>query len=159
MAVRPRTNGTEGGGEALRLACWNADCVRGRKLQLEQFLSENGVDICLLNETHLETKRALTFANYVCHRTDRPAWGGGTAILVRKGIHHYAAPVSDLQQLEATAIHLVLATRPISRPMSESDLTECLSGGFPVLMASDLNEKQTDSNSRLMRARGSLLRD
>jgi hypothetical protein len=61
MAVRPRTNG----GKALRLACRNADGFRGRKLKLEQFLSELGVDICLLNEKHLELVRALRFANYL----------------------------------------------------------------------------------------------
>ena len=31
--------------KALRLACWNADGVRGRKLQLEHFLNQHGVDI------------------------------------------------------------------------------------------------------------------
>jgi exonuclease III len=59
----------------LRLAYWNADGVCGRKLELEQFLSEHGVDICLLNETHLESGRALKFANYVCHRMDCPTRG------------------------------------------------------------------------------------
>jgi exonuclease III len=66
MAVLPRT---------LRLTYWNADGVRDRKLELEQFLSEHGVDICLLNETHLESVRGVRFANYVCHRTDRPTRG------------------------------------------------------------------------------------
>jgi hypothetical protein len=61
--------------KALRLAYWNADGVRGRKLELEEFLSEHGVDIFLLNETHLESGRGLKFANYVCHRTDRPTRG------------------------------------------------------------------------------------
>jgi hypothetical protein len=155
-------------GKALRLACWNADGDRGRKLELEQFLSEHGFDICLLNETHLVAERALRFANYVCHRTDRPTPGGGTAILFHKGIDHYAVPVSGLQYLEATAIHLVLATRPVklvsaylapTRPMIESDLTECLTGGIPVLMAGDLKAKHKDWNSRLTTARGSLLRN
>jgi hypothetical protein len=89
-----------------------ASGVRGRKLELKQFLSEHGVDICLLNETHLKSDQALRFANYVCHRTDRPIRGGGTAILVRRGIDHYAVPVSGLQ-LEATAILLLCATRPV----------------------------------------------
>jgi exonuclease III len=97
----------------LRLAYWNADGVRDRKLELEQFLGDYGVDVCLLNETHLTSGRALRFANYVCHRTDRPTLGGGTAILVHRGIDHYPVPVSGLQQLEATAIHLVLATRKV----------------------------------------------
>jgi hypothetical protein len=63
-------------------------------LELEQFLSEHGVDIRLLNEIHLVAERALRFANYVCHRTDRSTPGGGTVILVHKGIDHYAVPVS-----------------------------------------------------------------
>jgi exonuclease III len=164
MAARPRRTP----GKALRLAYWNADGVSGRNLELEQFLSEHGVDICLLNETHLVVERALRFANYVCHRTDQPTPGGGTVILVHKGIDHYAVPVSGLQYLEATAIHLVLATRPVklvsaylapTRLLIESDLTECLRGGIPVIMAGDLNAKHKDWNSRLTTARGSLPRD
>jgi hypothetical protein len=163
MAARPRTRG-----KALRLAWWNADGVRGRKLELEQFLSEHGVDICLLNETHLEAGRALKFANYVCHRTDRPTLGGGRANLVHKGIDHYAVPVSGLQYLSATAIHLLLASRPVKLVsaylwptllMIESDLTECLSEGIPALMAGVLNAKHTVWNSRLIRSRGSFMRE
>jgi hypothetical protein len=75
---------------------------------------------------------------------------------------------SGLQHLEATAIHLVLATRPVNlvtvylsptRHLIESDLSECLSGEFPVLVAGDLNAKHTDWNSRLTTVKGSLLRD
>jgi hypothetical protein len=93
--------------------------------------------------------------------------GGRTAILVRRGKKHYAVPLSGLQHPK-TAIHLVLATRPVKlvaayisriRPVIASNLTECLSGGFPVLMAGDLNAKHTDWISRLITARGSLLRD
>jgi len=32
---------------ALRLACWNADGVRGRKLQLEHSLYQHGADMSL----------------------------------------------------------------------------------------------------------------
>ena len=38
-------------GEALCLACWNAEGLRGRKLELEHFHSHHGVDICLLRHT------------------------------------------------------------------------------------------------------------
>jgi hypothetical protein len=135
---------------------------------MDQFLSEHGVDICLLNETHLESGRAFRFANYVCYRTDRQARCGGTAILVRRDIDHCAVPVSGLRHLEATATHLVLANRLVkivvaylspTRPLIESGLNECLSWGLPVLMAGDLNAKHTDWNSRLITARGALLRD
>jgi hypothetical protein len=77
-------------------------------------------------------------------------------------------PVSGLRHLEATAIHLVSANRPVkivaaylslTRPLIELDLNECLSGGLPVLMASDLIAKHTDWNSRFITTRGALLRD
>jgi hypothetical protein len=164
MATRPRRTP----GKALLLASWNADGFRCRKLELEQFPSKHGVDICLLNEIHLETGRALRFTNCLCHRTDRTTPGGGTAIFVHKGIDHYAVPVSGLQYLEATATNLVLVARPVklvsaylahTRPLVESDLTECLSRGIPVLMAGDRNAKHKDWNSRLTTARGPILRD
>jgi hypothetical protein len=109
MTVRHRTNL----GKALQLPCSNADGVRGRKLELQQFLSDHGVDIFLLNETHLESYRTLRLANQVCHRSNRPPRGGGTANLIRRGIDNYAVPVLGLQHLEATAIHIVLATTPV----------------------------------------------
>ena len=56
MAARPRRTVR---GKALRLACWNADGVRGRKLELEHFLSHHFVDICLLSVTFLNSGQAL----------------------------------------------------------------------------------------------------
>jgi endonuclease/exonuclease/phosphatase family metal-dependent hydrolase len=62
----------------------------------------------------------------------------------------------------------VLANRPVelvpayllpARPLIQSDLTECLSGGFPVLLAGDLNAKHTDWNSRLTSTTGLTLSD
>jgi exonuclease III len=54
MAARPRRTNVA---KALRLACWNADGVRGRKLELEHFLSQDGVDVCLLTETRLRGRQ------------------------------------------------------------------------------------------------------
>jgi hypothetical protein len=48
MAARPRRSTVK----VLRLAFWNADGVRGRKIELDHFLAQHGVDVCLLNETH-----------------------------------------------------------------------------------------------------------
>jgi len=87
--------------------------MRGRKLELEHFRSQHGVDICLLIETFLNPGQAFRLPNYVCHRTDRPTAGGGTAILVRRGIVHYSVPVPVLTHLEATAIQVTLAGRPV----------------------------------------------
>ena len=164
MTTHPRRSARV---KPLRLACWNADGVRGRKLELEHFLGQHGVDICLLSETYLNPGQPFRLANYVCHRTDRPTLGGGTAILVRRGIVHHSVPVPGLTHLEATAIQVTLAGRPVivlaaylspTRPLIGADLSSCFGWGLPVLMAGDLNAKHVDWNSRLTTRRGKLLR-
>jgi hypothetical protein len=87
--------------------------VRGRKLELEHFLNQHGVDICLLSETFLNPGQAFRLANYVCHRTDRLTAGDGTAIPVRRGIVHHSVPVPGLTHLEATAIQVTMAGKPV----------------------------------------------
>ena len=87
--------------------------MRGRKLELEHFLSQTGVDNCLLSETFLNSGQAFRLVNYVCQRTDRPTTGSGTAILVRRGIVHHSVPVPGLNHLEATAIQITLAGKPV----------------------------------------------
>jgi hypothetical protein len=53
MAAGPRKTNVA---KALRLACWNDYGVRGRKPELEHFLSQHKVGICLLAQTHLREK-------------------------------------------------------------------------------------------------------
>ena len=72
MAAHPRRTEQS---KLLRLACLNADGVRGRKLELEHFLSQHGVDICLLSEPFLNPGQAFRLANYVCHCTADLQWG------------------------------------------------------------------------------------
>ena len=153
-------------GKALHLTCWNADGVRGRKLELEHFLNQHCVDICLLSETFLNPGQAFRLTNYVCHPTDKLTAGCRTAILVRRGIVHHSVPVPG--HLESTAIQVTLAGKPVkilaaylspSRPLIGADLSACFGGGLPVLMAGDLNAKHEDWNSRLSTRRGKHLRD
>ena len=153
--------------KALRLACWNEDGVRDRKLELEHFLSQHGVDTCPLSVTFLKHDQAYRLAKYFCNRTDRPTAAGGTATLVRRGIVHHSEPVPGLTHLEDTAVQVTLAGRPVkilaayllhSRPLIGADLTPCFSGGLPVLMPGDLNAKHVDWNSRLTTRRGKHLR-
>ena len=80
---------------------------------MEHFLSQHGVDICLLSEIFLNPVQASRLDNYVCHRLDRLTAGVNTAILVRRGIVHHSVPVPGLTQLEATVIQVILAGRPV----------------------------------------------
>jgi hypothetical protein len=65
-------------------------------------------------------------------------------------------------------VSAVLASKPVkilavylsqSRSLFASDLSTCLGGGLPVLMAGDLNDKHVEWNSRLVTKRGRLSRD
>jgi len=167
MAVRPRRK--EWGRELL-LACWNADGLRGRKLELEHFLSQHDVEICILSETFLNPGQTFRLANFACHRTDRMTAGGNTAILIRRGIVHHSVPVAGLTYLRGTALQVKLARRSLkiiaaylspSHPLLGADLTPVSAGGggLPVLLACDLNAKHVDWESRLNTKQGKLLRD
>jgi hypothetical protein len=77
-------------------------------------------------------------------------------------------PVPGLTHLEATAVQITLAGRPVkilaaylspTRPLFGGDLTAYFGGGLPVLLAGDLNAKHVDWNSPLTTRRGKLLRD
>jgi len=91
--------------------------------------------------------------NYICHRTDRLTEGGGTAMLVRRGIDHYALPVHCLRHLEATAIYVVMGSKPVKilavylkpiRPLYALYLSACLGGVLPIPIAGDSNAKHVD---------------
>jgi exonuclease III len=132
MAARTtRTKWTK----ALRLACWNAEGVRSRKQELDHFLGQHGIDKCLLAETHLRAREVFRLANYVCHRSDRLTEGGGTAIQVRRGIVHHAVPVQGLQHLEATAIQVMLAAKPVKILAAYLSPTRPLIACLPALAA------------------------
>jgi hypothetical protein len=83
--------------------------VRGRKHDLEHFLNQHGIDICLLSGILVNPGQAFRVANYVSHRTNRLTARGGTVILVRRCIAHQSLPVSGLNHFEATAIQVILA--------------------------------------------------
>jgi len=51
--------------KALRLACCNADGIGGRKQELDYFLGQHEIDMCLLTETHLRAGDVFWMANYV----------------------------------------------------------------------------------------------
>jgi len=52
MAARSRSTERS---KDLRLACSSVDGVHGTKLELENFVNQHGVDVCLLSKTFLNT--------------------------------------------------------------------------------------------------------
>jgi hypothetical protein len=65
----------------LYLTWWNENGLSGIKFELELFLNQHGVHICLLSVTFLDRGQNFRLANYVCHRTEllpagaaQPSW-------------------------------------------------------------------------------------
>jgi len=72
-------------------------------------------------------------------------------------------PIPGLTHLEATAIQVTLAGKPVlilaaylspSRPLIGADLNACFGGRLLVLMAGDLNAKHVDWNSQAVHETG-----
>ena len=70
---------------SLHIIFWNARSIRNKFHELFEFISNNNVDICLLNETWLDSKIKMLHPLYDCIRYDRETrTGGGVAILIKK---------------------------------------------------------------------------
>jgi hypothetical protein len=110
MAARPKRIATK----ALQLACWNANGIRGRKQVLAHFLGQHGIDMSVDRDPpQVWPSLPDGKLNYVCHRNNRLTAGGGTVILVCRGINYHAVPTQGLQHLEANAIQVKMGSKPV----------------------------------------------
>jgi len=149
--------------KVLRLACWNAELLCGRKLKLEHFINQQCVYICLLSEIFRNPGQAFWLPSYVCLHTDMMTAVSGTASMVRRSIVHNTVHVPGLTHLEATPIQdtlpgklmrtLAAYVSPL-RSLIGADTTTCFGGGLPGLMAGDFNAKHVVWISRLSTRRG-----
>lgn len=57
-----------------------------RRLQLTDFLVQNGVKVALLNETFLKPHIKFFIPGFKVFRNDSESHGGGTAIIVANGL-------------------------------------------------------------------------
>jgi hypothetical protein len=80
---------------------------------MEHFLSQQGVDIFLLSETFHNPGQAFWLCQFCLPPHRQTDSMGGTAILIRIDIVHHSVPVPGLTQLEATAIQVTLAVKPV----------------------------------------------
>lgn len=93
----------------LIIASWNACSLYPKRHELENFLTDEGIDIMLIQETFLRPCTTFKTPNYVTYRNDRPGrMGGGTAILIKRNIHHTPHQTPALEHIEATAIKITI---------------------------------------------------
>ncbi|KAK7096645.1 hypothetical protein V1264_003726 [Littorina saxatilis] len=66
---------------------WNAEGVRNKKQDLQQFLKTHSIDICCVQETHLNENHRFTMRGYESFRLDRAGGPkGGVLTLVKNTI-------------------------------------------------------------------------
>ena len=90
--------------EGINICTFNANSIKGQKLEIVQFLKEENIDILLVQETLLKTNDRFALPGYAIHRSDRSAKGGGTAIIIRRSIKHHRIIGPPNTTFEYTAI-------------------------------------------------------
>lgn len=155
-----------------RIHFWNCQGVARRRLELQNFVLEQSIDILLLNETHLNNNQPFKLPNYISHYTNRqttsvhPA-AGGTAILVNRRFSHHAVQVPTAN-IENTAIdikigntntRIIAAYKRPSLPLLTIDLDALIDSHPNSIIAGDLNAKHRLWSSRNPNPAGSILND
>lgn len=151
----------------LTAAIWNAEGIKGKKTEIEHFISQYNVDILLANETHLRGGERFRLRNMVSYRTDRQLQqGGGTAIFLRRSFIHHQEVIPPLTDMEATAVTISTSMGQITfvatylRPgnnLTRADLAAVLNLTDVILVGGDLNAKHPLWHSRRTNPRGNVL--
>ena len=83
---------------------WNAEGVSNKKTVLERYLYENNINICCIQETHLQEGNLFKIRGYQVFRSDRQGRKkGGVMTLVRNNL---CASETKRYMEEAEYIHL-----------------------------------------------------
>ncbi|GFY46800.1 RNA-directed DNA polymerase from mobile element jockey [Trichonephila inaurata madagascariensis] len=90
--------------ETLKIVTWNADSIRQKIAEFEEYVNRHDPDIVALQETFLQPYNSLNIPNYTTYRNDRLTHrGGGTAILIKNSIAHHSIDIRT-PTIENTAI-------------------------------------------------------
>ncbi|KAF7282598.1 hypothetical protein GWI33_002318 [Rhynchophorus ferrugineus] len=134
--------------KSLILMTWNANSLRGKQAELEDVMTFYHVDIVLIQETFLKPSHRLSFEHFFVYRNDRtPGRGGGTAILVRKGVKHELLPSLSVNNFETTSIKIDIQERPFvitslyrkSSAFNYAEYRSLVEGKFPKIIGGDFN--------------------
>ena len=74
-------------GYNLRLCHWNAKGIRPKKLEIQNVFKSKNIEVCRIQETHLNSNHRFSIIGYETFRRDRESGPkGGLLILVKKTI-------------------------------------------------------------------------
>lgn len=91
-----------------RIVTWNANRFIQHKLELENFLQQEKIDVILISETHFTNKSVFNLRGYRVYSTEHPSnkARGGTAIIIRASIKHFKLPRFTQDYFQATSVSI-----------------------------------------------------
>ena len=81
----------------LKVMQWNAEGLMRKKTELEHRMNKENIDICCIQETHLQKDKTFKARGYQCLRTDRGGdrRKGGIITLIKSNINAYMSSSSN----------------------------------------------------------------
>ncbi|GBN91069.1 putative RNA-directed DNA polymerase from transposon X-element [Araneus ventricosus] len=151
--------------QSLSVGFWNANGVRSRFAEVRDFVSEQNLDVFLVQETFLPPGFTPLIANYQVYCNDRINNNsrthifGGTCIYIKSTIEHHCVPTPELVSMDATIVEMKIGSHPPIKIISAyarvgmtdgfplADLQKLLNYGPNVIIAGDLNAAHIAWNS------------
>ena len=94
---------------------WNAEGVRNKKLELQVLLRERNIDVCCIQETHLNSCHHFSIRDYETFRRDRKDRTKGGILNLVKNTHAAAEVyISEDEDTEVLSIKLLLDKNPLT---------------------------------------------
>lgn len=137
----------------LKILYWNCQGLGQKRAELHQLVTDLKIDVLLLNETHLNSKKKFSLPNFSTYRTDRRNSGstncGGTAVLIRRNIAHSrtSTPTTSLENTSILThfngkdLRLTAIYKSPSSILNTADLDNLLDSDANTILAGDFNAK------------------
>lgn len=152
----------------LRIALWNCNGLLSCKLEFDEFLLKEKVDIALVTETHSTSQYSFTSTHdyhtiHAFHPTGKVQ--GGSAVYMKKSIQHSPCPTNVTPKFQINATQLTLDGAPLtiaSLYYSPSERTDAVDfdlalqhlGSGSWLIGGDFNAKHPIWGSSKITTRG-----
>lgn len=148
---------------------WNAHSITNfsKKLELEQTLKNEKIDIILIVETFLKPKHTFTLNNFIVYRNGRSHQAhSGVAIAIEKSIRHKLCAPINTTFIENIAIEIMInsiptritsAYSPKSSPHFKNDIQLLTNINTQYLIFGDFNAKHSSWNCKTHNTSGNTL--
>lgn len=100
--------------DSLKISNWNANSIRPKIREFNNFLQDEFIDVACIQETMLSTNDLLpTNHNFSLYRLDRDNTpnnrpSGGVALMIRRSLKHKLLPSLNLTLIEAIGVEILL---------------------------------------------------